>query len=208
MAISDFINDDVFIGWSSLNECKYAYACGERSLDRDWFAETVKKTFYGIKEFNTHLFGDKSWTKRFRDLEEEPYSEMTMPITAERNVTPKEILDYFSLLADLKTYSVHIAKDNKREVIDQSDDRLFSASQVITRLLLRYAYYYNQIFTPVEENGVLYGDSGDCKILTAAGEADDDEEFWDRTFKYDVNTGDMSEILELVNKPKHIYFYY
>lgn len=206
MAIHEFISNNVFIEWAVLNEYKYAYACGEKSFDKDGFIRTASKTFQGIKKFNTHLFGDEAWTKMFMNLEKESYPKMDMPITTERNVTPKEILDYCSLLVNLKSYSVHIVKDNEQGAIDQSDDRLFSASQVITRLLLRYAYYYNQSFTPVEKNGVLYGTFEDCKILPPDTYTDDDEEFWNRIFKYDVNTGDMSEILELVNKPKHIFF--
>ena len=51
---------------------------------------------------------------------------------------------------------------------------------------------------PTDDDGVLWDDHADCGLLWPAKDVDDD--FWAQNFKYDTNTGDMSEIIELAKR--------
>lgn len=77
---------------------------------------------------------------------------------------------------------------------DESEQFIFSASQAISRLLIDYATTFARII-PTDETGVLYGSCEDC-----LGFYRTDDDYWFQDFSYDTNTGDMSQIIELVKR--------
>lgn len=161
--------------WYALNETKNSCAFGEEDFDRDRFAGLVRDTFQAIRDFKQRLLGE--------DLSLPSYD----PIGADKNVTPEDMIEYGSLLAEIGKYSAEMA-------IDESEDRIFTASQAVTRLLLGYAFFDCGV-TPTDDTGVLIGTFGDCEVYPV--DEEDRENLEDRNFHYDTNTGDLSEMIEL-----------
>lgn len=162
--------------WERLNWMKNSYVFGEESFDTDGFKQTVKETFQFIKNFKILLLGEDMQFKH--DLQ----------IATANGIEPNDIFDYANLLVEIGKYSADAF------VGDESEDYIFSVSQVITRQLLNYAYFSCGI-DPTDRNGVLVGYCSDCGLYPP-----DDDEFGDNSFDYDPNTGDMSEVMEVVKR--------
>lgn len=103
--------------------------------------------------------------------------------------TTDNLKPYSYLLVTLAIYSAELCG------VDESAHYIFSASQAITRLLILYTTEFNKVVS-ADETGILCGSCKDCLGLCYVG----DDNYWSQTFKYDTNTGDMSQIIELVNR--------
>ena len=160
--------------WTKLNNHKNAYTFNEESIDMAEFAQIIKETFQAIKNFKISLIGEDM---RAKDL----------TIAAQNELKPEDIHDYANLMVEIAKYSVDT-------YVDECDEHTFQASQIVTRMLLNYAYFYSRV-NPTDDNGVLFADCEDCELYPQ-----DNDEFWEKTFSYDTNTGDMSEIMEVVNR--------
>ena len=156
--------------WMELNDCKNAYAFAEEAFDKEHFTQTVKETFQAIKQFKHSYMNIEN---HIDDI--------------------KNNWDSFSdLLIKLALYSADTA------LMDESEHCIFSASQAIVRLLLGYATTTYKV-VPTDDTGELFGTCDDCGLFCPC-EEDVYSEYWMQNFKYDTNSGDMSEIINLAER--------
>lgn len=153
--------------WTEFNDCKSAYNFAEEEFDKANFTQLVKQTFKAIKQFKNSYMDIEN---HIDDI--------------------KNKWDSFSdLLIKLAIYSA------ETDSMDESEHFIFSASQAIVRLLLGYATASYKI-APTDETGELFGTCDDCGLFCPC-EEDVYSEYWMQNFKYDTNSGDMSEMIDL-----------
>lgn len=163
--------------WETLNENKNSFAFGDEPFDADEFAQAVREALQAIKKFKILFLGEKMFGKQ------------NLEIATENGVKPDDIFDYANLMVEIGKYSADV-------YTDESEDHIFTASQIVARALLEYAYIGCGV-TPTDETGVLVVWGEDVGIYLPEDVEDD---FWDRNFHYDTNSGDMSEIMEIVKR--------
>lgn len=160
--------------WMDYNELKSSYVFASESFDKKEFVLLVKETSLAIRGFRTMIF------------------DFDNNVQAIKNT----IFDFSQVIAELAKYSTDFCAD------DESDDYIFSASQMVVRLLLLYATSPCKVI-PTDETGVLYGNNEDCGIFCPSV-ADKNSAYWTQTFEYDPETGDLSKLIELVKTEREV----
>ncbi len=163
--------DTLIDKWDELNALKDAYIFGDELFDKELFTQVVKESFSAIRLFRSICRDFKNHIEEIDD----------------------NLLSFSNLLVYLANYSAEIYAR------DESEQYIFSASQAIVRLLLQYATCPCQV-EPTEDTGELFGTFEDCGLYCSGKEYNSDDEFWMQQFKYDTNTGDMSQIIELAKR--------
>ncbi len=156
--------------WMEFNDCKTAYSFAEEEFDKVNFTQLVKQTFQAIKQIKNNFMNIEN---HIADIKNDWSS-------------------FSNLLINLALYSADTSS------MDESEDCIFSASQAIVRLLLGYATTPFNI-SPTDDTGELFGTCEDCGLFCPC-EEEVDSEYWMQNFTYDVNSGDMTEIINLAER--------
>ena len=155
-----------------LNELKNAYVFADEPFDKENFTQLVKESFQAIRQLKNFNWDFKNHASDIKN----------------------NLFDFAELLVQLAKYGAELY------IGDESEDFIFSASQAVVRLLIGYATTACHV-SPTDDTGELYGSNEDCEIYAPSEEAFYSD-YWSQNFKYDTNTGDMSEFIELVKRAK------
>ena len=113
--------------------------------------------------------------------------------TDKKEVEPEEIYNYTNLMVEIAKYSAELYYEPSGE-----DEYIYITTTIVARMLLYYVSYGCSRINPTDDNGVLVCYREDCEIDLPYPYNRD--EFWEKSFSYDTNTGDMSEIMEVVKR--------
>ena len=139
------ISEEVMNKWETQNNNKYSYSSGNEPINVNKFAQLIIETFHVIQNFKRLLLGENMYGKQ-NNLE----------IATKNDVKSVDIIDYANLMVEIGKYSVDLCTD-------ESEDYIFTASQVLARMLLNYAYFHCRV-APTDDDGVLIGYCEDCEL--------------------------------------------
>lgn len=160
---------DLVRQWRELNQNKSSYAFADEPFDKENFVQLVKESMQEILKYRKMALNFDDHVKELKKI----------------------TWDYNMLLVEIAIYSAET-------MADESEEYIFTASQVITRLLLENVTYRCRV-TPLDNTGVLCGSFEECGLYCPS-EEDLNSEFWSQSFKYDPNEGDMSLFIELAKR--------